>query len=405
MDQQIGDKLQELEKEGLAENTIVFYYSDNGGVLPRSKRFLQASGTHVPLIIYFPPKWRQLAPAAPGSRMKDPVHFVDFAPTVLSLAGVKIPGYMQGRAFAGAAKAPPNEVVFCTRDRMDERYDMMRSVMDRNWLYIHNFRPDLPFVQPLDYMFQARGYQSWAKVAAAGKLTAATSMFWGEKPTEELYEMGADPDNVKNLAGDPAQRETLERLRAALKKHTLEVNDNGFLPEGSGLEGYEASRVAGAFPIERVFGIATLASQRDPNNLPKLIAALEDESEPVRWWAAQGCAMLGGKAASAEAPLRLRLLDKSGAVQVAAAEALVHLGKTKDALPTLERWLRSTDASYFGLQAANVLDRIGEQAPAGGLAPANTLHGFSSTRLPCLRVELPRWFTRLLRRAAFKPFR
>jgi HEAT repeat protein len=187
-------------------------------------------------------------------------------------------------------------------------------------------------------------------------------MFWGEKPTEELYEMGADPDNVKNLAGDPAQRETLERLRAALKKHTLEVNDNGFLPEGSGLEGYEASRVAGAFPIERVFGIATLASQRDPNNLPKLIAALEDESEPVRWWAAQGCAMLGGKAASAEAPLRLRLLDKSGAVQVAAAEALVHLGKTKDALPTLERWLRSTDASYFGLQAANVLDRIGEQA-------------------------------------------
>src|SRR5258706_3165651 len=91
MDQQVAAKLQDLEKAGLAENTIVFYYSDNGGVLPRSKRFLQASGTHVPLIIYFPPKWQHLAPPPPRSRIQDPVHFVDFAPTVLSLAGVKIP--------------------------------------------------------------------------------------------------------------------------------------------------------------------------------------------------------------------------------------------------------------------------------------------------------------------------
>src|SRR5947207_15982331 len=102
MDEQIAAKLNELEKAGLAENTIVFYYGDNGGVLPRSKRVLQQSGTHVPLIVYFPPKWRHLAPAAPGAHVSHPVSFVDFAPTVLSLAGVKIPEYMQGRAFAGA---------------------------------------------------------------------------------------------------------------------------------------------------------------------------------------------------------------------------------------------------------------------------------------------------------------
>ncbi len=170
---------------------------------------------------------------------------MDFAPTVLSLAGVKIPAYMQGRAFAGP-KARPNEFVFCTRDRMDERYDMMRSVMDSRWLYIHNYRPDLPYVQPLDYMFKARGYQSWARLAREGKLTPATSQFWGEKPTEELYEMAADPDSVNNLAADPAHRETLDRMRAALKSHTLEIVDNGFLPEGSALEGYEASRQPGA---------------------------------------------------------------------------------------------------------------------------------------------------------------
>ncbi len=117
LDHQIDTKLKELEEAGLADDTIIFYYADNGGVLPRSKRFLQASGTHVPLIACFPPKWRHLAPAAPGSRLSQPVSFVDFAPTVFSLAGVKIPDYMQGRAFAGP-EAATNEFVFCTRDRI-----------------------------------------------------------------------------------------------------------------------------------------------------------------------------------------------------------------------------------------------------------------------------------------------
>ena len=260
LDAQIAARLKELEQDGLAENTIVFYYGDNGGVLPRSKRFIEQSGTHVPLIVYFPPKWRHLAPAAPGSRIADPVCFTDFAETVLSLAGVKIPQYMQGRAFAGPARVA-NEFVFCTRDRMDERYDMMRSVMDRRWLYVHNFRPDLPYVQHLDYMFKARGYQSWARVAAEGKLTPATAQFWGPKPTEELYDMLADPDSVNNFAADPAHHATLERMRGALRRHTLDIYDNGFLPEGSKLEGYDASRRAGAYPLERVFALATMASE------------------------------------------------------------------------------------------------------------------------------------------------
>ena len=362
MDNQIAAKLKALEADGLAANTIVFYYSDNGGVLPRSKRFLEESGTHVPLIVYFPPKWRHLAPALPGSRIKDPVSFVDFAATVLSLAGVKIPEYMQGHAFAGPAKTAPNEFSFITRDRMDERYDMMRSAMDKRWLYIRNYRPDLPYVQPLSYMFQIRGYQSWAKLACEGKLTPATAMFWGEKPTEELYDMLADPDSVHNLAADPACRETLERMRTALEKRVIANKDNGFLPEGSVLEGYEASHAPGAFPIERVFALANLASDHDAANLPKLIRALDDPCEPIRWWAAQGCTMLRGQAAPAESALGKRLDDKSGAVQVAVAEALARLGKLDVALPVLERWIQQTDTPPFALQAANVLDRLGAAA-------------------------------------------
>ncbi len=365
LDSQIAAKLKELADAGLADDTIVFYYADNGGVLPRSKRFLQESGTHVPLIVYYPPKWRHLAPAAPGSRIKDPVHFIDFAPTVLSLAGVNIPAHMQGHAMAGAAKAPPNEFVFCSRDRMDERYDMMRSVMSSRWLYIHNYRPDLPFVQPLDYMFQARGYQSWARVAREGKLTPATAMFWGEKPTEELYDMLADPDSIHNLASAPASRETLERMRTALEKRVLVDKDNGFLPEGSALEGYDASRVPGAYPIERVFALATMASERNPANLPNLLESFGDPSEPIRWWAAQGCAMLRDKAAAAEPALRKLLNDKSGAVQIAAAEALARLGKPDLALPVLLRWTAQAATPPFAVQAANVLDHLGEIARPG----------------------------------------
>jgi hypothetical protein len=246
---------------------------------------------------------------------------------------------------------------------MDERYDMMRSVMDSRWLYVRNFRPDLPYVEKMDYMFQARGYQSWERMAAEGKLTPDTARFWGPKPTEELYDMDADPDSVKNLAADPAQRQILERMRAELKRRVLTLNDNGFIPEGSPLEGYDASHKEGAYPVEKAFETAMLASARNAESLPKLLAALEDASEPVRWWAAQGCTMLGMTAAPAEGALRKHLGDSSASVQIAAAEALTHLGKPSEALPVLERWVANLDKTpYIALQAANVLDRMGETA-------------------------------------------
>ena len=172
MDDQIAAKLKELEEDGLADNTIVFYYSDNGGVLPRSKRFLQKSGTHVPLIIYFPPKWRHLAPGRARLAHQGPGELRGFRADRAVAGRGEDSRLHAGPRLCRPGQGRPNEFVFCTRDRMDERYDMMRSVMDSRWLYIRNYRPDLPYVQPLDYMFQARGYQSWARVAAAGQTHA-----------------------------------------------------------------------------------------------------------------------------------------------------------------------------------------------------------------------------------------
>jgi HEAT repeat protein len=167
---------------------------------------------------------------------------------------------------------------------------------------------------------------------------------------------------VRNLVGVQEHGAVLTRMRAALRAHTLAVVDNGFAPEGSLLEGYEASRAAGAFPLERTFDLANLASERRVENLPKLVEAMEDPSEPIRWWAAQGCGMLRDKAGAAEASLLKHLQDSSGAVRVAAAEALVYLGQPEVALPVLEAVLGDTENSGFALQAANVLARLGEKA-------------------------------------------
>lgn len=362
MDRQCGEKLKALQEAGVADDTIVFYYGDNGGITPRSKRFLHESGTHVPLIVYFPPKWQHLAPAAPGSRVAAPVHFVDFAATVLALAGVERPAHLQGIPFAGAEKAAPRAHAFCSRDRMDERYDMVRSATDGRWLYIRNFRPEIPYVEPLSYMFRARGYQSWAKLAAEGKLTPATAQFWGRKPTEELYDIRADPDNVVNLAGRAEHAERLAALRQALVAQMTENRDNGLLPEGCEEEGYEASRRPGAWPVERVLAAALLASEQKPENLPGLVKYAGDGAMPVRWWAALGCGMLG-KAAGEAAPALEKLLgDPSGFVRVAAADALARQGRLERALPALEQAMQDLGSPWCSLQACNALDRLGEAA-------------------------------------------
>src|SRR3954470_710109 len=152
-DRRIGELLADLEKDGLADDTIIFYYSDHGGVVTRSKRFMFENGTHPSLAVRFPKKFQHLAPAAPGSRSTELVNWIDLAPTVLSLAGVKAPDYFQGRAFAGPARAPAPEFTYNFRDRMDERYDLCRAVTDGRWRYIRNYRPELPTLQHLNYLW------------------------------------------------------------------------------------------------------------------------------------------------------------------------------------------------------------------------------------------------------------
>ena len=360
LDAQIAALLAQLKADGLADDTIVFYYGDNGGILPRSKRFAYEAGLHVPLIIRFPQKWQHLAPAPPGSRIETPVSFVDFAPTVLSLAGVDPPDYFQGHAFAGPKKvAPPKEYAFGFRDRMDERYDMVRTVRDKQFRYIRNYRPDLPWGMHMQYLWQQAGMKVWEKLYKAGTLNDVQKRFWEEKPEEELYDLQADPDEVNNLAALPAHLPALDRLRAALRKHMLDIRDNGFIPEGSPLEGFAGTRDGTAYPLEKALAAADLATRRDAANLPDFIKAMADGNEVIRYWSVLGCVMLKEKAAGAKEALLKATQDPSPHVRVVAAEALCRIGEAPRALPILSELLLKHDNPKVRLQAANSVDHLG----------------------------------------------
>ena len=183
MDKQVGELLGQLEADGLAQNTIVFFFADHGLGLPRFKRTLYDTGLRVPLIVRVPPRYEHLAPPATGGQTDQLVSFVDFAPTVLNLAGVPVPPYMQGQPFLGQTPAAPREYVFATHSRVDEAYDMSRCVRDKRYKYIRNFMPHLPYVQPSDYCDQAEIMQELRRVAKEGGMAGLEKLVLGADQT------------------------------------------------------------------------------------------------------------------------------------------------------------------------------------------------------------------------------
>jgi uncharacterized sulfatase len=237
MDREVGEALAELEAAGLAEDTIVWFWGDHGRGLTRCKRWLYESGTRVPLLVHVPEKYRAwVCPDAPDSLAPGNtdrlVSFIDFAPTILSMAGVALPEHFQGQAFLGKDVAPPREYVFGARDRMDEAYDCIRTVRDKRFRYFRNYMPWLTYAQRIEYMDQMPMAQDLRRLHGEGKLDAAQSLwFAARKPDEELYDLDADPHEVNNLAGDPAFVGELERLRKVHLEWTSATKDLGYLPE------------------------------------------------------------------------------------------------------------------------------------------------------------------------------
>ncbi len=226
MDQWVGEMLAELENDGLADNTIVFFYSDHGDGLPRAKRWVYDSGLRVPLIIRWPDG------TGANTTTDELVSFVDLAPTVLSLADLKLPPHLEGQAFLGPKKAAPRQYIYGFRDRMDPAPETIRAVRDHRFKYIRNYRTDLPYIGFLPYRDQAPIMQAIHRQIETGERWPNSWQFFDQtKPEEELYDTQTDPDEVHNLAEDPAYAEPLTTLRAAHKAFTKKHGDLGLIPE------------------------------------------------------------------------------------------------------------------------------------------------------------------------------
>jgi arylsulfatase A-like enzyme len=363
MDGEVAAHLAALDAAGLADDTIVFYYSDNGGVLPRSKRYCYDEGMRTALVMRVPEKWAHLAPASPGSIITTPVGLIDLAPTVLSMAGLSPPSYMHGVPLVAPRRVKRRQYMLGGRDRMDERYDFMRTARDERYRYIRNYLPHRIYGQHGAFEWQMDSYRAWERAYRAGQLNPAQRRFFGEKPAEELYDIEADPDQLENLVEVASHRKRLETMRAALDAHMLAVNDNGFIPESSPLEGYEASRAPGAYPLKRAMQLAARAIQRDARNAMDFATLLNDSNEVIRYWAVQGLLMLKQGAAPArdlvESCFRT---DASTPVRIVAAELLALLGPTEPPVRYLGELVESHANARIRLQALNSLTALGESA-------------------------------------------
>lgn len=231
LDSAVGALISDLEKEGELDNTIVFFWGDHGDGLPRAKRWLYDSGLNIPLIIKWPDN------AGSGTADDRLISSIDFGPTVLSLADVPVPAHMQGVPFLGKQAGSPRTAVFAARDRVDESYDMIRSVRTRDYLYLRNYYPNEPYPIWIKYLSNMPIYQEMLRLDAEGKLEEAQKSWMAyNRPPEELYNVNADPFQINNLVHDPQLKSILDEMRKSHEQWTRETGDMGHLNESEMIE-------------------------------------------------------------------------------------------------------------------------------------------------------------------------
>lgn len=226
MDKQVGEIIDQLKADGLYDNTIIFFYSDHGDGMPYVKREILDRGLRVPMIIKAP----FLTKNTTDNQL---ISFVDLAPTVLYLAGIPIPKSIQGLAFLGPQKAKTKrKYVYAARDRMDSEYDRVRAVNDGRFTYLKNYMQEKPFYQNIKYRIQNPIMAELLALKEAGKLNEK-QMHWFKKskPDEELYDYKNDPDEINNLAENPAYVNKLNELRTAHLAWMKKYKDYAETPE------------------------------------------------------------------------------------------------------------------------------------------------------------------------------
>ena len=364
MDSWAGSLIKEIKDQGLYEETIIFFWSDHGVGLPRAKRWLYHSGTHVPLIVRIP---GQLA----GKVDHQLVSSIDFGPTVLNLAGIKVHDNLQGRAFLGKNLSAPRKYVFGARDRMDERYDIIRAVFDGRFRYIRNFEPLKPYYQYMNTpekgatMREIRRAENESSLTVAGKLFSSS-----EKPVEELYDIKVDPHEINNLASDSKYLSKIKLMRNVMSNWQSTIGDIGLIPEaeieiqekqsGSRFE-IMNGKESDSNHIQQLVSVATKASE-GISALDDLIRASTSNDPVIRYWAMNGIGNIGKNAGEVAKKISIDAMkDDSPSVRIAAARAVAKFGEIDSALGLLKNELKSPH-QWGRLATAIVIDEMGEDA-------------------------------------------
>ncbi len=283
MDAQVGEILEQLEAESVAENTIVFYYSDHGGAVAGTKRYATHDGLHIPMIVRVPEKYQELTTYRPGSRVEHPVSFTDLAPTLLHIAGVEKPEAMVGQSVLKSDRK--ENLAYSFAGRMDERINFVRSVTDGKYRFTLNYMPHRPYGQHLETLWKARGMQSWAAAYRKGTLDKAEAVFFEPRTPQELYDLEADPYSVNNLADHPDFQAVRDRLSRALMDWQVRHYDAGFIPEAMLKELDSKGLICNYthsdnYPVKDIVSLAQKAGEGSEVNLQLFIDEL-NSAHPV----------------------------------------------------------------------------------------------------------------------------
>jgi arylsulfatase A-like enzyme len=363
MDLWVKKKLDELKASGEAENTIVFFYSDHGGCLPRGKAYLYDTGTRVPLIVHFPEKYKHLAKTASPSMNEGLVGFIDFAPTVFNILDVEKPDFMMGKPFLGKNLPEPKSEIFLYRANQEQNYIPSRAITDGRYKLIWNFNSAYPNGTRQSYQWQMPSYQGWDYANVKGEVNELQKVFW--KPTEaiEFFDTKSDPHEVKNLINSKTHQNKISEMKSKLLNFMKEKKDLGLYPwsmrkkEGE-TPFYNYVRNTNQ-PINTIIDAAAFSSTAKVSDIKKLSANLNSKEPAIRYWATVGVLQLLERNLITEIPKEImgnfKNENENTEVRLMCAEILIKHHHNPEALTYV---LDKVKADYFIAYAT--LQNLGE---------------------------------------------
>ena len=289
IDNVVGGIIDELKNDGLLENTFVFYFGDHGGVLPRSKGYAFETGLHVPLVVRIPKNFKHLVKYSTNYREAGFVEFIDFGPTLLNLAGIKIPDVIDGIPFMGKG-SKTREFTFNYADRFDEKYDFVRWIRKGRYSYQRNFQPFNFDALQNDYRYKQLAFTEWRDLFQQGKLNDIQKQFFEARAPEALYDINKDPYETKNLAKDPELKGILGEMRKIMQSQMQQINDLSFYPEPVMVK--EAMKNPSGYGIEKTHEIKEMSKIAALQLLPfsEVVEPLERALTSVNpWFRYWGC--------------------------------------------------------------------------------------------------------------------